>query len=167
MPEVFFFTDQEQNPAKFGLAKANPAKSSKEPARSGLAGPIPGVRQPIGASPGGGLGDGRPGRHGQARARGSGYRWVIRQEADLQQPIGTRGGFQQNGTRGQERGRPGGRPISRSRSGSIQAGNGAAGGRWAGSSRSTGGGLLEIDRGRLSSGTGRSGGGFLDPRGGG
>jgi hypothetical protein len=58
----FFTTDQDQNPAKFGLAKANPAKSSKEPARSGLAGPIPGVRQPIGASPGGGPRDGRPGR---------------------------------------------------------------------------------------------------------
>jgi hypothetical protein len=63
----FLSTDQNQNPAKFGLARANPAKSSKEPARSGLAGPIPGVRQPIGAIPGGGPGDGRPGRHG-ARA---------------------------------------------------------------------------------------------------
>jgi hypothetical protein len=40
----------EQNPAKFGLARANPAKSSKEPARSGLAGPIPGVRRPIRAT---------------------------------------------------------------------------------------------------------------------
>jgi hypothetical protein len=34
----------EQNLAKFGLARANPAKSSKEPARSGLAGPISGGR---------------------------------------------------------------------------------------------------------------------------
>jgi hypothetical protein len=32
---------QEQNPAKFSLARTNAAKSSKEPARSGLAGPIP------------------------------------------------------------------------------------------------------------------------------
>jgi hypothetical protein len=37
---------QEQNPAKFDLTRTNPAKSSKQPARSGLAGPIPGVRRP-------------------------------------------------------------------------------------------------------------------------
>jgi hypothetical protein len=72
MPEEFFFpiffleqiserqasqSDvQEQNPAKFGLARANPAKSSKVPARSGLAEPIPGVRRPIRAISDEGLG---------------------------------------------------------------------------------------------------------------
>jgi hypothetical protein len=39
----FFFFCKNQNPAKFGLARANPAKSTNKMARSGLARPIPGV----------------------------------------------------------------------------------------------------------------------------
>jgi hypothetical protein len=77
---------QEQNPAnpaKFGLARTNPAKSSKELARSGLAGPIPGVRRPIRAIPNEGLGASETGRETEARA------WnPIEAEAEPSDPIG-------------------------------------------------------------------------------